>query len=109
MGEYVTADRVVDQVDLPEGPLPAVPLEVDELIGTEVEHAPTSGGSTGADDMGAGPASQLHRDRPNPAARAVDHHGLSRPEVAVVEQRLPGREPGLRDRRGLDEIDRRRL
>jgi len=39
----------------------------------------------------------------------VDHHGLAGLEVAVIEQRLPRREPGLRDRRGFDEAGRRRL
>ena len=45
----------------------------------------------------------------DPAAGAVDDHRLAGLEMAVVEQRLPRREPGLRDRGGFDEVDRRRL
>src|SRR5215470_1607667 len=108
-GEHVTADAVVDQVDLTDGRLPAVPLDVDEIAGAEFEHAPARTGPAGSDDVGAGPAGQLHAHRSDPAAGAVDHHGLAGLKVAVVEQRLPRREPGLRDRSGFDEIDRRRL
>src|SRR6516225_1052903 len=109
MGEHVAADGVVDQVDRTDGRLPAVPLDVDEIVGAELEHAPASAGPTGSDDVGAGPAGQLDGHGSDPAAGAVDHHGLAGLEVAMVEQRLPGREPGLWDRSGFGEIDRRRL
>src|SRR6266571_3438339 len=106
MGERVAADGVVDQVDLADVGLPAVPLDVDEVIGATLEHPLARAGATGSDDVNAGPAGELHRHRPDTAAGAVNHHRLSRLEVAVVEQRLPRREPGLRDGSGFDEIDR---
>src|SRR5262249_42559580 len=83
--------------------------DVHEIIGAKLAHALKSADSTGTDDLGADPVGELHSHRPDPAAGAVDQHRLSGLEVAVVEQRLPGREPGLRDRSRLDEIDRRRL
>ena len=89
--------------------LPAVLLDVDELVGAQVEHALARVGSTGSDDVGAGPAGERHRHRPDPAAGAVNDHRLAGLEMAVVEQRLPRRERGLRDGGGFDEVDRRRL
>ena len=107
--EHVAADDVVDEVDLADGGLPAVLLDVDELVGAQVEHALARVGATGSDDVRAGPAGERHRHRPDPAAGAVNDHRLAGLEMAVVEQRLPRRERGLRDRGGFDEVDRRRL
>src|SRR6266513_3001592 len=109
MGEHIAADGVIDQVDLADGRLPAVSLDVDELVGAELEHTLASAGPAGSDDVGAGPAGQLDGYRPDPAAGAVDHHDLPGLEVAVVEQCLPRREPGLWDRSSCDEVDHRRL
>ncbi len=89
-GEHVAADRVVDQVDLADNRLLAVPLDVDEFVGAEFEHALARAGPAGSDDVGAGPVGQLHAHRSDPAAGAVNYHGLARLEVAVVEQRLAG-------------------
>src|SRR5262249_7711848 len=81
----------------------------DELVGPELEHALASAGSAGSDDVDAGPASKLHADRAYAAPGAVDQHGLAGFQVAVVEQRLPRREPGLWQRHGLDEVKSRWL
>ena len=59
--------------------------------------------------MGTGGAGELHGDGPDGAAGPVDHRGLPGGQLAVIEQRLPGREPGLGDGRGVHVIDRRRL
>jgi hypothetical protein len=59
--------------------------------------------------MGPGRAGELHGDRPDGPAGPVDDRGLSGGELAVIEQRLPGREPSLRNGGGLHVIDRRRL
>src|SRR5829696_4074601 len=107
--EHVAADGGVDQVELADGGLPAVALDVDEVMGAHLEHALARVGATGSDDMGAGPAGELYRHRPHAAAGADNDHRLPGLEAAVVEQRLPRREPGLRDGGGFDEIDRRRL
>jgi hypothetical protein len=72
-------------------PSPAVPVDVDEIVGAELEHAlaRASASPTRSDDMGAGPLSQLHADRSDAAAGAMDHHRLGGLELAVVEQCLP--------------------
>ena len=85
----IAADGVVDQVDRADGGLPPVALDVDEVVGAHVEHALARVGPTGSDDVGAGPAGELHRHCPNAAAGAVDDHRLAGLEPAVVEQRLP--------------------
>ena len=89
--------------------LPAVALDVDEFVGAQVEHALARAGAAGSDDVRAGPAGERHRHRSDSAAGAVNDHRLAGLEMAVVEQRLPRRERGLRDGRGFDEVDCRRL
>ncbi|MBV9837564.1 MAG: hypothetical protein JO156_05565 [Solirubrobacterales bacterium] len=90
LGQHVAADRVVDEIDLTDGGLPPGSLDVDEVLGAELEHALARAGPTGSDHVSPGPARELHPDRPDPAAGAMDHHGLAGLEVAVIEQRLPG-------------------
>jgi hypothetical protein len=107
--EQVAADRVVDQLDLADGVLPAVLLDFDEAVGAQVEHALLGADPARADHVRAGQTGELHADRADTAAGAVDHHRLSALEVPVVEQRLPRREPGLRERGGLDMVERLRL
>ena len=107
--QHIAADDVVDEVDRADLLVPAVLLDVDEFLGAGVEHALARTGSTGSDDMGAGPAGERHRHQPDPTTGAVNDHRLAGLEMAVVEQRLPRSEPGLRDGRGFDEVERRRL
>ena len=63
----------------------------------------------GPDHLGACPAGQLDRCRPDRAARAVDDHRLPLGQPSVVEQGLPRRQAGPRHRRGLDVVDGLRL
>jgi len=67
--EHVATDDVVDQVDRAECVVPAVPLDVDEFVGAQVEHALARVRSPGSDDMGAGPAGE--RPWSNCACHAV--------------------------------------
>src|SRR6185295_6329893 len=52
-GLTLAADDVVDQVDRADLGVPAVLLDVDELVGAQVQHALARAGATGADDVGA--------------------------------------------------------
>ena len=65
--------------------------------------------ATRADHVGADGAGELHGDGPDGATGPVDHRGLPGGQLAMIEQGLPGREPGLGDGCGVHVIDRRRL
>jgi hypothetical protein len=101
VGEDVAADDVVDDIDRTDRPFPTVLIDVNQLIGAKLEYRLSRAESTGTDDVGPGPGGELYSHRPNSAARAVDQHDLSGFEVAVIEQRLPRGEPGLRDLRAF--------
>ncbi|BBJ37767.1 hypothetical protein SSPO_004850 [Streptomyces antimycoticus] len=91
--EDVSADHVEHDVDLADV-LQFLGLQVDEGVDAECERGVPVGGPAGADDAGAGLAGELYRDRADAARGAVDQDGLAGGEVAVVEQALPGGEPG---------------
>ncbi|MNH24618.1 hypothetical protein D3C79_845660 [compost metagenome] len=55
--------------------------------------------------LGAIGAGELHRQVPHPAGGGQDQHPLPRLESAVLEQPLPGGEPGQRQGRPLLEAD----
>jgi hypothetical protein len=61
-------------------------------------------GAPGPDHLGAGPAGQLDRRRPDRAGRAVDDHRLPLGQLPVVEQGLPRGQAGPRHRRGVDMV-----
>src|SRR5215831_16253255 len=84
-GKHVAADGVVDQIDLTNGGLPAILLDVDEFVDAEVERAFTSVCPAGSDDVGVGPARKLDAHRSDPTASAVNEHGLTRLQMSVVE------------------------
>src|SRR5438067_8247014 len=84
----VSADDVEDQVDAADV-FQGVVVEIDELLGAEVERLLAVGGAPGADDVGAGLTCELRHHRPDCAGRAVREDALPRVKVAVVEQSLP--------------------
>jgi hypothetical protein len=52
---------------------------------------------------------ELDREAADAAGATVDQNPLSLPQLAVVEQALPGAEPGERDRRALEVVERARF
>src|SRR2546429_3777324 len=64
-------------------------VEVDKLLGAEVERLLTVGGASRADHVGAGQSCELRHHRPDCASRAVRDHALPRPKATVLEQSLP--------------------
>jgi hypothetical protein len=64
-------------------------VEVDELLRAEVERGLPVGGTSGADDVGTGLASELRHHRSDSAGRAVHEDALPRLKAAVLEQALP--------------------
>jgi hypothetical protein len=66
------------------------------------------GRSGGDEDVGAGLARELDGGRPDAARPGVDEHPLLRRAAAYPEERLPGREEDLRNRRRFLERQARR-
>jgi len=91
--EDLAADHVEHHVDLT-GVLQPVGLQVHERVRTQAQGRFPVPGPAGSDHAGAQLVRQLHRDRPDATRRPVDQDGLARLEVGVVEQALPGGQPG---------------
>jgi len=57
-----------------------------------------------ADDVGAFPLRQLHRDMADPSGGGVDQHALTGRKTTRIKKCLPGRQPGKRQGRRVDVI-----
>ena len=66
-------------------PSSSVGLQVHEHVRSELDHRVSILGAAGADDPGAGLASELHGDGADAAGRAVDQDGL--PGLEVIRDR----------------------
>ena len=106
-GQDVAADRVEDQVSPAGRVLEALGVQRDVAVGAQLHDQRPGVAAPGPDHLGAGPAGQLDRHRPDRAARAVDDHRLPLGQLSVVEQGLPRRQAGPRHRRGVDMVDGR--
>src|SRR6185312_4027762 len=84
----VAAEDIEHQID-PADIFQGVVIEVDELLGAEVESRLTSGGAPCADDVRAGLTRELGRHRTDHAGRAMHEDALPRTKAAVLEQPLP--------------------
>ncbi|MFI0933844.1 hypothetical protein ACH4RG_19190 [Streptomyces sp. NPDC021019] len=49
---------------------------------------------------------ELHHETADRAPRSIDQHGLTGLQLGELEQRLPGRQPGQRQRRGVHQFGR---
>src|SRR5207244_3717565 len=104
-GEHFTANGVEDEIDLPDNILPPALLEVDEAVGARYQHNRFHATPAGADNVSANRPSELHRGQPQGSTGSVNHHCLPGSQMAVVEQRLPGRQPGLGDGGSMHVVD----
>src|SRR5256714_6305445 len=84
----VAADHIEHQIDAADV-FQRAAVEVDKLLGAEVERLLTVGGASSADYVGAGQSCELRHHRPDCAGRAVRDHALPSPKAAVLEQSLP--------------------
>src|SRR5690242_6355790 len=100
----VAADDIEHQIDAA-GVLQRVVVEVDELLGAEVECLLTVGSASGTDDVAAGLTCELRHHRPDRAGRAVREDALSRLKTAVLEQSLPRGEARDWQARAHHEVD----
>jgi hypothetical protein len=91
--EDLARDDIEHRVDLA-SLLQSVGLQVCEGVRAQPPRSLPVRGTSGADHAGAQLAGELHRDQPDAARGAVDQDGLARLEVSVVEQALPGGQPG---------------
>ena len=82
--------------------------QVHERVRTQAEGGLPVPGPAGADHAGAQLVCELHRDGPDAARGAVDQDGLAGLEVGVVEQALPGGQPGDGQGGGHGVVDVRR-
>src|SRR5215467_5699961 len=94
-------EHQIDSADVFQG----VVLEVDELLGAEVEHLLTVGSASRTDDVGAGLTCELGYHRTDCAGRAVHEDALPRVKVAVLEQSLPRSQSRHRHTRTHREVD----
>jgi hypothetical protein len=83
-------------------------LQVQEGIHAETEGCVPVGGPASADDPGPHVVGELYGDGPDTACGAVDQDSLPCHEAGVVEQALPGGQPGDRQRGGHGVVDVRR-
>src|SRR6476620_5526453 len=83
----VAADDIENQIDFADV-FQSVVIEVDELLGAEVESRLTAASAPAADDVGAGFACELARHRTDYASRTVHEDALPRLKAAVLEQPL---------------------
>jgi hypothetical protein len=82
-GSRSPTNQVQDQVDLADGVLDPLAVDVDDLLSAQPGQQRRVGGSPGGDDLGAGRGSQLHGQGPDPASRALDEHSVAGLQVAV--------------------------
>ena len=88
----VATDDIEDQINSADVFQPVV-LQVCELMCTEVQRLLTIGGTSGADDVGAGLPRKLRHHRPDRAGSAMREDGLPRLKPAVLEESLPRGQP----------------
>jgi hypothetical protein len=108
-GQRLAADGVEDEIDRPDNVLELGAGSVERLLGSELARPLHARSGRGADHMRAAPARELGREMSDAAGGSVDQHSLAFLQAAVVEQSLPGGQPGERDRRALDIGERARL
>src|SRR6201981_4140624 len=84
----VAAEDIENQID-PADIFQGAVIEVDELLGAEVESRLTGGSAPGADDVRAGLTCELGRHRTDYAGRTVHEDALPGTKAAVLEQPLP--------------------
>src|SRR5262247_4008653 len=84
----VAADDIENQIDLADI-FQGFVIEVDELLGAEVESRLTAASAPGANDVRAGLTCELARHRTDYASRTVHEDALPRTKAAVLEQPLP--------------------
>src|SRR5262249_53063320 len=84
----VAADEIEHQIDGADV-FESLVVEIDELVGAEVECRLTIGGASGADHIGPDLTCELRDHRADCSGRAVREHTLPGPKTTVHQQSLP--------------------
>src|SRR5262245_3200628 len=96
------ADKIEDDVGVADAFLDGFAGVVDGLVGAELGQERVLGPAGGADHVGSARLGDLHRQVPDPSGGGEDQHPVARLHAGGLDERLPGREPGERERTGLD-------
>ena len=98
----LAADEVEHDVDVADALLDGLARVVDRLVGAELGQERVLGRARRPDHVRAARLGDLHRQVPDAAGGGEDQHALSGLDVGRLDERLPGRQPGERQRAGLD-------
>jgi hypothetical protein len=99
--ETIPAGGVEDQVDVIDDVLEPRGCVIHDLVGSERAGGFQVRGGDGCGHVSAALARELDGEAADAAGGAVNHDPLAFRQLAVVEEALPGAEPGERDRGAL--------